>query len=93
MLGCLFILIFGIFFFAFGVLRMLYQLFFGSSPRAGQQQWTRPNRSQQSGSARSHTGYTAGDAHHEGSRPNSRKRRSGKIFEKNEGQYVDFEEV
>lgn len=93
MLGCLFILIFGVLFFAVGVLRMFYQMFFGHSPRTSQQQWTRGSQTRQDGSARSRTNYTAGDAHHEGSRPNSRQRRSGKIFEKNEGQYVDFEEV
>lgn len=37
--------------------------------------------------------YTAGNAHHETNGANGQTRRNGKIFEKNEGKYIDFEEV
>lgn len=93
MLGWLFILIFGIFFFALGVLRMFYQLFFGSSNRSSRTQRPSYGGPRQGGTTYGHTNTSAGNAHHEGARANSRQRRSGKIFEKNEGQYVDFEEV
>lgn len=39
----------------------------------------------------SHT--TAGNARHEGGTAQSGQQRSGKIFQKDEGEYVDFEEV
>lgn len=40
--------------------------------------------------------YTSGNAHHEANGANGangQPRRNGKIFEKNEGKYIDFEEV
>ena len=94
-LGCLFIFLFGIIFMVIGFARMFWNLLFGKGLGAtgsAQRQSTNPfNRTsaEQQTASRAH----AGNAHHEGARANSRQRRSGKIFEKNEGEYVDFEEV
>lgn len=94
-LGCLFILIFslifGLFIAAWGFLRTGFKIFFGNKS-FGQQQ-NKQHYNSANHSQRPHTSYSAGDAHHEGTRPNSRQRRSGKIFEKNEREYIDFEEV
>ncbi len=86
-LGCLFILLFGVVFVALAFLQQLFRAFFGQSPSS--------RRSTNSTNSSSHTQSTStsGNARHEAGRKNSRQRRSGKIFEKNEGQYVDFEEV
>lgn len=89
-LGCLFIFIFGIFLIGYGVVRSFFNFLFGGGSKGGR-------RGPQGGSPfgqspRSHTS-TSGNAHKESSHPNSRQRRSQKIFEKNEGEYVDFEEV
>lgn len=97
-LGCLFILFFGAIFLLVGLTRHFMQALFGrtqtkSGPqqgRSGGAYGPRPNR--QTGASRREA--QAGNAHHEGTHnANSRQRRSGKIFEKNEGQYVDFEEI
>lgn len=95
-LGCLFIFIFGFIFillsFAFSFIRAgrdyLKTLFGGAARRPNASQ--RQNSYGSSGSTYSHT--TSGNAHHEGN-PNSRQKRSNKIFDKNEGEYVDFEDV
>mgnify|MGYP002522192043 CR=1 FL=1 len=98
-LGCLFILIFGLFFVVWGILRMGFQMLFGSKGKSawnmGSQSWQQPNQhpNNSGNTERPHTSYSSGNAHHEGSRANSRQRRSGKIFDKSEGEYVDFEEV
>ncbi len=96
-LGCLFIFIFGFIFillsFAFSFIRagrnFLSTLFGGSTAH-------RPNASQRqnpySAGETSYNHTTSGNAHHEGN-PNSRQKRSNKIFDKNEGEYVDFEDV
>lgn len=94
-LGCLVFLLIGGLFFVFAALRTILQTLFGGAPRRGaagtfgsfSQSGTQQQRGR--GSAQS------GNAHHEGSgsRPNSRQRRSGKIFEKGEGRYVDFEDI
>ena len=94
--GCLFIFIFGFIFillsFAFSVIRTgrnYLNSIFGGSTR-------RPNASQRQnpygGGDTSYNHTTSGNAHHEGN-PNSRQKRSNKIFDKNEGEYVDFEDV
>ena len=98
-LGCLFILIFGVFLFIIGIFRFLSSWIFGGSTRnnmwnqgkpknnsnTNQNTYSRNNQSQ------THTDYTAGNAHHE--QRSNRNSQNGKIFDKSEGEYVDFEEV
>ncbi len=86
-LGCLFVLIFGVVFVAFAFLQQLYHTFFGPTPSS------RRSTSSSSSSQSYQRNTSSGNAHHETGRQNSRQRRSGKIFAKNEGEYVDFEEV
>ncbi len=96
MFGCLFILIFGFIFLLLGVFRMLYRMLFNhpQHPYGRKRPETQANQGPHAGSKQSaYTNSRPGDAHHEKARPNSRQRRSGKIFEKSEGEYVDFEEV
>lgn len=100
-LGCLFILIFGFVFiiigFANSILRMfginLFSLYKvgkkHNQQRSQQTNYHQPFEQNSTSTAGTHSG----NAHHEGGNPNSRQRRSNKIFEKNEGEYVDFEEV
>lgn len=90
-LGCLFILIFGAIIFIFALGRMFWQLLFGGGMSQHSTSRTYDGASQQRKST--YGSSSSGNAHHESSRPNSRQRRSGKIFEKNEGVYVDFEEI
>lgn len=80
-LGCFFILIFAIFFLIAGAVRNIMHFLFGS-PAA--------NGGNRSASSRSYQGTRQSS-----SRPNSRHRRAqkGKIFGKDEGEYVDFEEI
>lgn len=107
MIGCLFILIFGFLLIAIGILRMFYQLLTGGNKRSAgyggtHTQWSggfnnnRQTENTASEGTTAHTNdgsYSAGNAHHESANGNSRQRRSEKIFEKNEGEYIDFEEV
>ncbi len=90
LLGCLFIFIFGFIFillsFAFSFIRaghnFLNTLFGGSARRSNTSQRQNP--------------YSAGENpnnHTTSGNPNSRQKRSNKIFDKNEGEYVDFEDV
>lgn len=95
MLGCLFILIFGGIFFIFGIFMFIYKTLFGKrKPQQGPwgANFGGTGGTQQQSYQQTHTESTAGDAHHEANR-NSRQKRKEKIFEKNEGEYVDFEEV
>lgn len=85
LIGCLFILIFGGILAIMGFASMIIQLLFGPRRTHRNAPHTEPH------AQHSHT--STGNAHHENSRGNSRQRRSGKIFEKNEGEYVEFEEV
>ena len=74
-----------------GFANMLFQALFGRSFFSGRTFTNRrpdPHAQQQAGPSAS-----AGNAHHESGKGHSRQRRSSKIFEKNEGEYVDFEEV
>lgn len=84
-LGCLFALIFGFFIFLFSIahtlVRTIYS-FLGFTPRGES-----GSSSRQPGNAQ---GQGTGTAHSKG---NSRQRRSGKIFKKDEGEYIDFEEI
>ena len=83
-LGCLFALIFGFFIFLFSIahtlVRTIYS-FLGFTPRKESGSSQRPGNAQ---------GQGTGTAHSKG---NSRQRRSGKIFRKDEGEYIDFEEI
>ena len=84
-LGCLFALIFGFFIFLFSIahtlVRTIYS-FLGFTPRRESGSSSRrPSNAQ---------GQGTGTAHSKG---NSRQRRSGKIFRKDEGEYIDFEEI
>ena len=84
-LGCLFALIFGFFIFLFSIAHTLVRTinsFLGITPRRDN---GRSNR--QTGNAQNQGASTA---HSKG---NSRQRRSGKIFKKDEGEYIDFEEI
>lgn len=84
-LGCLFALIFGFFIFLFSIahtlVRTIYS-FLGFTPRreSGSNS-RRPDNAQGQGASTAH------------SKGNSRQRRSGKIFRKDEGEYIDFEEI
>lgn len=84
-LGCLFALIFGFFIFLFSIahtlVRTIYS-FLGFTPRRES-----GSSSRRSGNAQ---GQGTSTAHSKG---NSRQRRSGKIFRKDEGEYIDFEEI
>lgn len=84
-LGCLFALIFGFFIFLFSIahtlVRTIYS-FLGITPRRES-----GSSSRRPGNAQ---GQGTGTAHSKG---NSRQRRSGKIFRKDEGEYIDFEEI
>lgn len=94
-LGCLVFLLIGGLFFVFAALRTIFQTLFGGAPRHGASGTF--GSFSQAGAQQRRSGGNAqsGNAHHErgGSRPNSRQRRSGKIFEKGEGRYVDFEDI
>lgn len=101
-LGCLFILIFGFFFFFLNVALRFFRFLTGSSDHiftrtsfGGTPFGSTTGRTQSAHHTGSKAGNrTAGNAHHETTgRPNSRQRRSGKIFAQDEGTYVDFEEV
>lgn len=92
-LGCLFIFIFGIFLLGYGLLRSFFNILFGGVPKNNGWGQRARNGSPFGESSRSQSSSTSGNAHHEGTHANSRQRRSQKIFEKNEGEYVDFEEV
>lgn len=52
---------------------------FGGSQRTTQQQ--------------SHNTGSSGNAHHEGGSTNNTEPRNGKMFSKDEGEYIDFEEI
>lgn len=95
-LGCLFILIFGAVLFFAGIARMVWQMLFGggfSRPAASARtQGRNPHRPSPDASG-NRAEASPGDARHERRHGNSRQRRSGKIFERDEGQYIDFEEV
>ena len=84
-LGCLFALIFGFFIFLFSIahtlVRTIYS-FLGFTPR----------RESGSSSRRSGNAQAQGTGPAQ-SKGNSRQRRSGKIFRKDEGEYIDFEEI
>lgn len=105
MLGCLFIFIFGGILLFIGLIRIVTQMLFGKGTSStakgafgpfgsfgGFGNTNQSSHQQQAESTHQHTDTRAGNAHHEGN-PNSRQKRSGKIFEKNEGKYVDFEEI
>ena len=84
-LGCLFALIFGFFIFLFSIahtlVRTIYS-FLGFTPRRESGSSSRrPDNAQGQGASTAH------------SKGNSRQRRSGKIFRKDEGEYIDFEEI
>lgn len=102
-LGCLFILIFGFLFFVVAAVRTLlspfFNMFWGNKDRKNSS--SRPSgsfgggfgspfgSSPGSASQEGGTGYThAGNARHSG---NSRQRR--KIFAREEGEYVEYEDV
>ena len=91
LIGCLFIIIFGGIFLVIGFANMLFHALFGRNIFTGRT-FTR-RRPDPQGSAQAGSTASAGNAHHETGKGNSRQRRNNKIFEKNEGQYVDFEEV
>ena len=104
-LGCLFILIFAAFFFVLGIVRMLHSLLTGGKSNTFNPFYTNRSRRQTFGGTpfgQNGTNETFRDAdfeqdetsntHHD-SYSQNRKRRGEKIFEKNEGTYVDFEEV
>ncbi|MGM9694478.1 MAG: DUF4834 family protein [Alloprevotella sp.] len=104
--GCLFILIFAAFFFVLGVVRMFYSLLFGGKSNPFNPFNQRRSRRTTFGGSPFGAGGTeqtfgdapfgqsrTGNAHHEASSSQGRNRRSEKIFEKDEGTYVDFEEV
>ena len=93
LLGCFFILIFGVIFIFIGLGRMFFQLLFGGGLNRTHSSGTGSDPYGNRTAQNSRQTYTSGNAHHERNRANSRQRRSGKIFEKNEGEYVDFEEV
>ena len=102
LLGCLFILIFGVFLFVIGIFKLLMNWIFGGTSRPNP--WNRTNgpqynhtnnrntsSSQRNSQSENHSDYKSGNAHHENS--GGSRNSNGKIFEKNEGEYVDFEEV
>lgn len=90
LLGCLFILLLGIFIILFKSAQILLNFFLGTPqhPRNTHRTNAHSNRT-------SRSQYTnTSNAHHESSgKGTASKRRNKKIFEKNEGKYVDFEEV
>ncbi len=106
-LGCLFILIFGFFFFFLNVALRFFRFLTGSSDHlftrgtfggppfgAGQARSNAGRQRQADRQEAKGQNRASGNAHHENAgRPNSRQRRSGKIFAEDEGTYVDFEEV
>lgn len=65
---------------------MIWQLLFGTPARGG-------HETHRQGSGTYHSACSSGNARHENARPNSRQRRSKKIFEKDEGKYVEFEDI
>ena len=84
-LGCLFALIFGFFIFLFSIAHTLVRTIYSFLCFTPRRESGRSSR--QSGNAQ---GKGASTAHSKG---NSRQRRSGKIFRKDEGEYIDFEEI
>lgn len=91
-LGCLFVVLFVIISFIVSVGGAVLRLLFGF-PFSRRRPSGFSGRSASSRSGETHFSGQSGNAHHEGSRKNSRQRRSGKIFAQDEGTYVDFEEI
>lgn len=87
MLGCLFILIFGILLLVVGFGQMLLQLLFGNF-RSGRSRIF-PSGTSNSG----HGGSRARDARSEAQGRRTKQKKNKKIFNKDEGEYVDFEDV
>ena len=104
-LGCLFILIFAAFFFVLGIVRMLHSLLTGGKSNTFNPFYTNRSRRQNFGGThfgQNGTNETFRDAGleldatgitHRDSYSQNSKRGGEKIFAKNEGTYVDFEEV
>lgn len=92
MLGCLFILLFAGVFIAIGVVRtFLGFLFPGLWGASKPNTYNRPrtDRAQSASGGSTH----AGNARHETRGQNAASTAGGKIFGKDEGTYVDFEEI
>lgn len=98
-LGCLFTLLFSVILIIFGfvnyILRLfnidISSLFKGYQKKATRQSQGRYNQTYEQNTSNTET--RAGNAHHEEGYRNTQQRQNNKIFEKNEGEYVDFEEV
>lgn len=96
MLGCLLILLFAGVFAAIGLLHALWGFFSpflrGTRPDTPHAQQTRRRAGEEAWGTDSPHGRTkAGNARHEGE--GEARHGGGKIFGKDEGRYVDFEEV
>lgn len=87
MLGCLFILIFGILLLVVGFGQMLLQLLFGTFRSGRSRIFGAGPQNSANGSVRGSRAHSATEGKKEKGKKNK------KIFEKDEGEYVDFEEV
>lgn len=100
-LGCLFVFILGGIFFVIAVISWVFRTLFGvnifapffvgSRRKASAFNSAERNDNTTSEQQRT-THYNTGNAHHEGGQE-CRASDKGKIFDKSEGEYVDFEEV
>lgn len=100
-LGCLFTLLFGGFIIAFVLFRNFCLMLFGKAPKSPfsfkfERDSTSSDSRHYSDTTRGQSSrqgtYRTGNAAHEGPQ-NRRAKGEGKIFEDNEGEYIDFEEV
>ncbi len=93
MLGCLFILLFAGVFIAIGLIRTFLGFLFPGLWDARKQNASY-SRTARDTAQNAHSGSThTGNARHETRRQNAASSAGGKIFGKDEGTYVDFEEI
>lgn len=91
--GCLFIIIFGFVFIAIAFLRLFYRMLFGGNRPSGNRGSSRYDRESAGFGDGQRTGSSRGQNHAETQVRTGRYKPGEKIFDKNEGEYIDFEEV
>lgn len=91
--GCLFIIIFGFIFVAIAFLRMFYRVLFGGNKSRNDRDGSRYEWRSAGFGGEQRTGPSRGQNHSETQIKTGRYKPGEKIFDKNEGEYIDFEEV
>ena len=86
-LGCLFFFLFGIFILFFAVFGNIIRVLFGL--RKAQKNFKKAAKQAEKEQRKQNHNYSDQQT----SRPHKKQQNKGKIFDKNEGEYIDFEEV